>query len=137
MTRPACDYTDIFCSLDNAKSYLLFIQSLDRIMSILKHDIGSSPMAFIKLCRVLKHFHRRHVQLSSPPGKAPSSELAAVAGQIEDIRLKIIKEYLVVGLPLLECNPGAVSEVWALMEVYDFHERYQIYEDWFTKLVAV
>jgi hypothetical protein len=58
-----------------------------------------------------------------------------VADAIEQIRFKFINEYLVSGLSMMDCNPGAATEVWALIEVYNYQVRYQIYDDWFAKTV--
>lgn len=60
-----------------------------------------------------------------------------VASKIEDIRFKIIKDYLITGLSMMECNPGATTEVWSLLESYSYIVRYQIYDDWFTNTVGL
>ena len=62
-------------------------------------------------------------------------ELSAIAVEIEAIKYKLIQDYLVIGLPMMECNPGAVSEVWSLLQTYSYEIRYQVYEEWFTRLV--
>jgi hypothetical protein len=137
---PVCDQKDIFCTLDNAKAYLEFVRSLERILSIPKHDFAVNPLAFIKICRILKycltlprHIQQKHLKLSK---SGIDRELLEVAESIEEIKLRIIQRYLVIGLPIMECNPGAVTEVWSLIENYPYEVRYQIYEEWFTKLVA-
>lgn len=59
-----------------------------------------------------------------------------IADAIEQIRFRIIKDYLVVGLSMMDSNPGAATEVWNLLEVYNYQVRYQVYDDWFTNTVG-
>jgi hypothetical protein len=61
--------------------------------------------------------------------------MSELAEGIEQIKFRIIKDYLVLGLPMMDCNPGAVSEVWDLLESYSYQVRYQVYDDWFCKTV--
>lgn len=52
--RFACDSANIFKSDENARDYQQFILTLDRILSIIRHDVGYSPMLFVKICRMFK-----------------------------------------------------------------------------------
>jgi hypothetical protein len=54
LNPPDCDYQNMFCSLENARKYLEFMKQMARIFEILKTDIGVSPLAYGKLCRVFK-----------------------------------------------------------------------------------
>ena len=59
-----------------------------------------------------------------------------MANTIEKLKFSMIQNYILTGLPMMGCNPGAVAEVWALLDQYGYEIRYQMYEDWFSSLVA-
>jgi THO complex subunit 2 len=64
------------------------------------------------------------------------TELFECSRAIHDIQFDVLKRYLFPALPLLECNPGIVSQMWSLIDKYTYQVRYTIYEDWFTNLVS-
>jgi THO complex subunit 2 len=66
----------------------------------------------------------------------PGSDLFECSRAINDIQFEVLKRYLFPALPLLECNPGIVSQMWSLIEKYTYQVRYSIYEEWFTTVVS-
>ena len=125
---------DIFRSLENAQKYLEFLGNVRRVFQYIKSDIGSSPMVFTKVCRLLKHVQERTQSLRRK--KETPEEKLALGREIEAVALEILRDYLLVGLPVMECNPGIASQVWVLVESYNYIVRYQMYEDWLTRMVG-
>jgi len=55
--------------------------------------------------------------------------------EIRGIIYNLLKDSLIPSLPGLDSVPSIVSYVWSLMKWFNYFERYQIYELWFTKNV--
>lgn len=111
------------------------MHSLQRVFRYLRSDIGVSPLAFSKVCRVFRHIKCKIDLLKKD--SAASADLLSVADAIEAVKLSLLQNCLLPGLALLECNPGIASMVWALLEAYPYSTRYKIYEEWLVGVVQL
>ena len=142
-------YYNIDCNkigedLEQTKLYNEFFEQLIDLCALLGNVIGSSPILFCKVCRILKFLMKKSVENcerikseESDPNTTLTQEQIAYNKEmlklIDTLKNKIkcvIKDVVLPSMTLFEANPGFVALVWSIVSQFDYFDRYAFYEDW-------
>lgn len=94
------------------------------ILEMLGGQLHYDPLLFTKLLRILSHAIER-----APKTVESDDDALSHAELLNRVHALIVKSFLP-AVTHLGSNPSAVFQLWDLVKLYPFEQRYRLYEQW-------
>ncbi|KXN87957.1 THO complex subunit 2 [Leucoagaricus sp. SymC.cos] len=106
---------------------------IEPIMHFIGIHISRDPLFLTKFLRL----GRQHLQPTNPPIDPQTKKPVGKPDPTNPVRVfwfKILRNYLIPGLPLIRGNAVCTVEVWSIIRHFPLDARWQLYGEWKTQV---
>ncbi|KAI9592442.1 transcription factor/nuclear export subunit protein 2-domain-containing protein [Syncephalis fuscata] len=109
------------------------INEIQKYLSLLQLGLSKCPALLVKICRIAVY------ELATVSASTTLESLMSdhnddmMYQQKKDAWMNILREYLLPAVSCMRANPATLHELWLLLELYTYEQRFGIYGEWTTR----